>query len=663
MFAEVWIDHGFARKTKGLIYQIPSHLQVKPGDGVRVPFMKSEKHGVVLKVHREKPDFEVKAIRALWEEAGLWDWQLNLADWISEYYFCSKFDALRLMIPKKIPKNWVENLKKISEKLKKHSEKIHEESYEKKLTVEQKVTLNAISKDEPRISLIQGVTGSGKTEIYKQLIKKIIQLEQQAVFLVPEIALTPQFLSYLQKSFPSMAVLHSKVSTSKKMEIWKGVRSGEILLVLGSRSALFSPFKNLGLIIVDEEHEWSYKQDQSPRYHARDVAIKMAELTGAQVILGSATPSFESRYQAEKKNYKHYRLLERVNGVSLPHVEIIDMREELKKGNFSMFSDSLEQKISSALAHKEQVLLFLNRRGSGSSTLCRDCGQMSECPLCRLPLTYHVRTFKNPALICHHCGRVEAIPSRCKNCQGVRIRHLGTGTEKVETELQKLFPKARLARADKDTMGKRDSFSKLHTQLKENEIDILIGTQMIGKGWDLPKVTLVGVVLADLGLHIPDFRTSERIFQLLTQVAGRAGRRKKIGEVIVQTYNPHHPAIFYTQKHDYEHFYEQEMSSRKEARLPPFSKLVKIMILGETHKEAEIKAKSLAKKIETHIETYDEVPGTHEHFTAPAFLPQIRGKSQWNILIQGENPRELLRKIPGELLTDCRIDVDPLVSI
>lgn len=646
-YADILIDHPYSRKQGSFTYTVPESLTVNPGDGVAVPFQKSKKAGLVLKVHSEKPSFEAKAVLEILEPHPLLEeWQIKLAHWISEYYFCSLFDSIRLFLPKnifRVPK------KKRSLLSKKNAQKT---PLDHPLTKEQAKIIQNIQGNPHENFLIQGVTGSGKTEIYKELIKKCIQNGGQALFLVPEISLTPQFLAYLSDHFPKMAVVHSKVSEGEKARVWNEVKSGEIPLILGSRSALFCPFKNLKLIILDEEHEWSYKQDQSPRYHARDLALKMAALLGAQVVMGSATPSVESRYATESGNVKRVTLKERIHQTALPEVTIVDMREELKKRNFTMFSDELEQKIRTTIEKKEQVILFLNRRGSASSTLCRDCGTVAECPYCLLPFTFHARNFGSPRLICHHCGKVTAVPETCPKCHGTRVKQLGTGTEKVETELQKLFPTARIARVDKDTMGKKDSFSKLHAELKTDSIDILIGTQMIGKGWDLPKVSLVGIVLADLGLSIPDFRTTERMFQLLTQVAGRAGRREKQGTVLIQTYNPDFPLFEHVKNHDYDQFYEQEIESRKSADLPPFSKLAKLMILENTEKEAMKKAEFLKKQLEE--------PG-YQIFSAPAFLPRVKGKHQWNLLIQGQEPRKLLNKLTSS--SELRIDIDPLVSI
>ncbi len=649
MYAEILINHAFSKAQETLTYEVPEGQNVQIGSGVWVPFRQSKKAGLVMSLTPRKPEFTTRPIEGVLEtDALLSPWQFALAEWISEYYFCSKIDVVKLMLPKHI---W--RVPKTARKSKKTVEARGEDFWHT-LTPEQESIVNSIIEEQAPVSLIQGVTGSGKTEIYKHLIRSALQKSKQALLLVPEIALTPQLLKSFEGGFLNIGVIHSRVSEGKKAELWRGIRSGEIQLVIGSRSAIFAPFKNLGITILDEEHEWSYKQDQTPRYHARDVAIKMGELTGAPVILGSATPSLESRYQAEQKNYSFYELKDRAQGTALPEVQIVDMREELKGGNFTMFSGLLEDKIRATLDAGSQVILFLNRRGSASSTVCRDCGLAMECPHCDTKLTHHAKTFKNPSLICHHCGFIQNVPTVCPNCESPRIRHFGLGTEKVERELQALFPTARIARADKDTTSQKDSFKDLHKKMMAHEIDILVGTQMIAKGWDIPKLMLTGVVLADMGLHIPDFRASERSFQLLTQVGGRAGRRKERGEVIIQTYTPTHPALLCSQTHDYNQFYEQEIYTRKVHDYPPFSKFIKLIYVSSTAEEGRKASQVLQDALKD---------GAHTVNIAPALLPRFNKKYYWHVFIKGPDPRSLLKTLPVELLKQWRIDVDPVHTV
>lgn len=652
MYADILIEHPYARKKLSFTYEVPASMSIKEGSGVLVPFMKGQKAGLVLRVHHERPDFAVKEILNLLEDESLLaDWQLQLAKWISEYYLCSKYDALRLMLPKNIFRVPKRKRERKEEKTKANSDDVLT------LTPEQDAIVKTILQEKTPVSLIHGITGSGKTEIYRHLINKVVQDGKQALLLVPEIALTPQFKKYFERSFPNMAVIHSQVAEGKRADLWRDIRDGKIQLVLGSRSSLFAPFKNLGLVILDEEQEWSYKQDQTPRYHAREVALKLRELLNIQMVMGSATPSIETMWKASQNEYKLFTISERIHSTPLPTVKLIDMREELRAGRYSIFSDELEQQISLKLAVKEQTILFLNRRGSASCTICRDCGLSSKCPNCETSLTYHATNFRNKTLICHHCGFLAPVPTLCPACKSTRIKHMGLGTERVETELQKLFPLAKIARADKDTMSAKGSFGKLNQRLHAGEIDILIGTQMIGKGWDLPNVTLVGVIMADIGLHIPDFRTPERLFQLLTQVAGRAGRRKKQGEVLIQTYNPEHPSLHFSQTHDFLGFFEQEISSRRKAQLPPFGTLIKIIVVEDSENKAQNRAQDLAKELKTFATDQDQI------FAAPALFTRINNRYQWNILIQSPDARSLLNRLPLASLAEVRIDVDPLISI
>lgn len=648
MFAEVLINHSYSRQQERLTYAI-GDLKVEPGSGVVVPFRSSKKAGLVIKVRKEQPDFKTKTIEGLLEpNLLLQNWQLELAEWMAQRYFCSHLDVLKLMLPKHI---W--RVPKKQRKSKEEAKKKPKTKEELTLTTEQKEVVNHFLKNTPKISLLHGVTGAGKTEVYKRLIEDALQKGKQALLLVPEISLTPQFLKYFQSDIPELAVIHSQMSDGKRAKNWKGIHSGEIKLAIGSRSALFSPFKNLGLIIMDEEHEWSYKQDSTPRYHSKKVAEKIAELTGAPLMLGSATPSVESMHEAQSKKIHYYHLPNRIHGTELPAVELIDMRDELRKGNFSPISDKLENAILQTLENKEQIILFLNRRGSASATVCRDCGHALSCKACDAKLTYHASKYKQAALVCHHCGLIERLPERCPSCNGARIRHFGSGTEKIQDELQKRFPTAKIARADRDTMTKRDSFDKLHEDLHNEEIDILIGTQMIGKGFDLPKVSLVGIVLADIGLHLPDFRASERAFQILTQVAGRAGRRKTQGKVLIQTYTPEHPTLQSTQTHDYLKLYEQEISSRNGSNFPPFGEIIKLIIVDKNKITCHEKAQDLATRLK-------ELTTDHEIYCAPALIPRQHHKYHWHLFIQGPSPSQLLKNLDPKLLEGWRVDVDPL---
>lgn len=432
--------------------------------------------------------------------------------------------------------------------------------------------------------LIHGVTGSGKTEIYLQTIEAKLKEGKEAIVLVPEISLTPQMVERFKSRFGSeVAVLHSALSSGEKYDEWRKIERKEARVVVGARSAVFAPFENLGIIIIDEEHEASYKQEDNPRYHARDVAIWRAMKYQCPVVLGSATPSLESFARAKKGVYTLIELPSRVNDRAMPDVNVVDMREELRKENRTEFSTELLEKIKDRIAKKEQTVLMLNRRGYSSFVMCRDCGYVVECPNCDISQTYHQASNK---MKCHYCGHEEAVPKKCPSCEGEHIRYFGTGTQKVEESLTKLIPEARVIRMDVDTTRTKGAHEKLLRSFRNHEADILLGTQMIAKGLDFPDITLVGVLNADTMLHLPDFRASERTFQLLTQVSGRAGRHERTGEVVVQSYNPEHYSIEFAKKHDFIGFYHHEMQLRKMGAYPPFYYLTMINVSDENEMKA-----------------------------------------------------------------------------
>ncbi|MCG3090155.1 primosomal protein N' [Sporosarcina cyprini] len=438
--------------------------------------------------------------------------------------------------------------------------------------------------------LLHGITGSGKTEVYLRAIQHVMQQGKEAIVLVPEISLTPQMTARFQERFGELvAVMHSGLSSGEKYDEWRKVHRGEVKVVVGARSAIFAPFENLGLLILDEEHESTYKQEDNPRYHARDVAIWRAQYHHCPVILGSATPSLESFARASKGVYTLLTLSERAKKQSLPTVHVVDMREELKEGNRSMFSVPLAEAMRQRLENKEQTVLFLNKRGFSSFVLCRDCGTVVQCPNCDISLTYHRA---NECLKCHYCGHEESVPLECPECQSEHIRFFGTGTQKAEEEIARLLPEARVLRMDVDTTRQKGSHERLLRQFSEGKADILLGTQMIAKGLDFPAITLVGVLAADTTLHLADFRAAEKTFQLMTQVSGRAGRHELPGEVFIQTYSPEHYAIELSKAQQYEPFYQLEMASRKQYGYPPF---YYITLLQFSHEDL-LKAVDFAEK-------------------------------------------------------------------
>ncbi len=508
------------------------------------------------------------------------------------------------------------------------------------------------------VFLLHGVTGSGKTEVYLQALTEAIKLGKRGIVLVPEIALTPQTIERFAARFPGrVAVLHSQLSPGEQFDEWHRIRNGEVDVVIGPRSALFAPQPGLGFIVIDEEHEWTYKQDESPRYHARDVAIKLAELTGAVVILGSATPDVESFYRAQGGVYHLIQLPERVTPIQnapLPRVEIVDLREELKAGNRSIFSCSLSRAITSAVAANEQVILFLNRRGAATFIQCRDCGFVLRCRRCDIPLSYHIA---EEILSCHQCNQRYPVPNLCPQCQSRRIKFLGLGTQKLEQETGHTFTRARLLRWDSDATQQKHAHQEILNRFRAHEADILIGTQMVAKGLDLPLVTLVGIINADTGLNLPDFRAGERTFQLLSQVAGRAGRGTAGGQVIIQTYSPEHYAIQAAARHDYNSFYEKEIAYRRQLHNPPFSKLARLTYTHTNDSACQREAERMQRLI---IEERDArgMADLTLIGPAPAFIHRLRGRFRWQVILRGSEPSAFLSQIT--IPQGWTVDIDPV---
>jgi primosomal protein N' (replication factor Y) len=515
-----------------------------------------------------------------------------------------------------------------------------------------------------RVFLLHGVTGSGKTQVYLRLIETLVGMGRRAIVLVSEIAQTSEALERYSDRFPGrVALLHSDLPDAERWQLWREVQEGRFDVVVGPRSALFAPVSGLGLVVVDEEHEPAYKQeDRSPRYHARQVAIELAREMGAAVVLGSATPDISSYYLAEKGYYQLLSLPERYAGPSgrgwsagaLPQVEVVDLREELKAGNSSILSRSLQAGIERTLDAHQQAILFLNRRGASTCVLCRDCGYVLKCRRCDVPLVYHRDTEE---LVCHQCNRRGPLPAKCPQCKRNRIGFFGAGTERVEEEVRRLFPSARVLRWDHDVAGGRGAHQRIHRQFQEHEADILVGTQMVAKALDFPLVTLVGVVLADVTLHLPDFRAAERTFQLLAQVAGRAGRGEAEGHVVIQTYSPDHYSVVAAGRHDYRAFYEQELAFRRRHSYPPFRDLTRLLYSGVGEVRSRFNALEMAKALQGKAEELGlvdlDILGP-----APAFHSRLRGRFRWQIILVGEDSHGLLPEV--ELPLGWSVDVDPV---
>ena len=537
--------------------------------------------------------------------------------------------------------------------------------------------------------LLHGVTGSGKTEIYLQAVRATLEMGRQAIVLVPEIALTPQTVRRFVGRFSGqVGLVHSGLSPGERYDTWRRARSGELSLVVGPRSALFTPFNRLGLIVVDECHDDSYYQAESPPYyHARETAVQYARLAGAICLMGSATPSISSRLRCEQGEWRYLHLPERIlahrgavraqmqrlqsagkspqtaashfqpleaeaESIELPPVNVVDMRQELKDGNRSIFSRALQAALEQVLALEQQAILFLNRRGSATYVFCRDCGLILKCAQCDLPLTYHEAL---GMLRCHSCSYQRRMPAQCPQCGSARVRHFGTGTQRVEAEVQAQFPQARTLRWDHDTARTRGAHDAILSEFASQRANILIGTQMLAKGLDLPLVTLVGVVLADVGLSLPDFHTNERAFQILTQVAGRAGRSPLGGQVILQTFQPEHYVIQAASRHDYESFYRQELEYRRRLAYPPFTRLVRLEYRHSDAARAESAARNLAQQIQEWMEQ-DGLRATRLIGPAPCFFGRVAGQYRWQIVLNGPDPAGFLR---GRNLREWKVEVNP----
>ena len=492
--------------------------------------------------------------------------------------------------------------------------------------------IKQIGEREYATFLLHGVTGSGKTEIYIRAMLESTRRDLGALMLIPEIALTPMFSRRLRAHFgDAVAILHSSLSDGERTDEWRRIKEGEARVVIGTRSAVFAPLENLGLIVIDEEHETTYKQDESPRYHGRDTAIMRAVQNRAVVIIGSATPSLESFHNAHIGKYHYIRLQTRYGNRPLAQVQAVDMREVFKKyGKQQTFSDDLKLAIAETVGRKEQAIILLNRRGYSSFALCRSCGEALKCINCDVTLTYHRY---NSSLICHYCNYTRPAPKACPHCDGQYIQYVGEGTEQIEAKLQELFPEIRIARVDRDTTRKRGSLEHLLMEFSAGTIDLLVGTQILAKGHDFHNVTLVGVISVDVGLSLPDFRSAERTFQLLTQVAGRAGRGSLPGRVIIQTYHPEHYALACAGRQDYEEFYQREIEFRRSMHYPPFSALINICVKDKDFERASLAATDLARELRGSIKDASlRVLGP-----APAPIARIKGDHRFQILVKARS--------------------------
>lgn len=538
------------------------------------------------------------------------------------------------------------------------------------LTQEQQNAFDTICKrlegPKPGILLLHGITGSGKTEIYLQTISKVLDQGRKAIYLVPEISLTPQTIQRIKARFNKVAVLHSSLLGTVHQSQWNDIKEDKVDIVIGARSSIFAPLKNVGLIIIDEEHENTYKQENNPRYNARDIAILRATYDNAMVIMGTATPSLESYDQAMKGNYEKIVLSRRIGERQLPPVDIVDMGEEVRKRRgFNIISQRLQYYMNQSLARKEQVILFLNRRGFAPYINCKRCGFVLKCQRCDIPMTFHK---KLNTILCHYCHAETRPPESCPDCLASNINYRGFGTEKIEDEIRNKFPNYQIIRMDSDTMRVRDSHEKALTAFEQGEFQILLGTQMIAKGLDFPNVTLVGVISADTILNLPDFRAGERTFQLISQVAGRTGRGTKGGRVVVQSYNPRHYSITYAAAHDYEGFAGKELEYRKQLHYPPFGNLARI-ILRSPHED---KTKEKSALVAGKLKEITRIPGNHLEILGPSPAPvtRINNLFRWHILLKAQNNSSIHNALQGiaDMLKPSKgvqtmVDVDPYMMM
>ena len=724
LYAEVIINSEALEIDRPFTYKVPEEFnnEIKIGQIVKVPFGKGNKtsEGFILNLKNDDNiKFKTKNIAAILVKDPVIDEDdINLIEFLREKTLCKYIDAFRLLIPVGIMKGAKAKKKKVivlknedlsniknpdgykkiveffktnsgkytkSELINEHSisqyklnklienevlsieeesvfrynDRVYNKDSAKTLTIEQENIIREYINSDDKMFLLKGVTGSGKTEVYMKLVERVLLEGKSAIILVPEIALTPQMIERFKGRFGvNVALFHSKLSDGERFDEWFRVKEGKAKVIVGARSAIFLPAKNLGLIIIDEEHENTYKSEQNPKYQTKEVAEYLSELKGCKVILGSATPSIETYYRALTGEMKLLELNSRVDNKPMPPMKVIDMRNELKGGNKSLFSRELFIAIQERLKRKEQIILFLNRRGFSTFVSCRSCGYVFKCDECDISMTYH----KNGLLICHYCGKTKREPRECPKCHSKYVKFFGAGTQRVEEEVKKYFNNAGILRMDVDTTRDQHSYERIYNTFKNGEADILIGTQMVSKGLDFKNVTLVGILAADMSINIPDYRAAERTFQIITQVAGRAGRGDKQGEVLIQTYTPQHYSLQYAVNYDYEGFYEKEFTVRAMMKYPPFGKL---LLINGTSKKEEL-LKNFMHKITMMIKPLVESCLDIEILgPIPCMISKLKENYRWQIVIKGEfdsyfskNIKEILYDENKNVYNDIRISMD-----
>jgi len=645
------------------LYKIPEKLKSLSKKGIRVfaPFGRRNLIGYIVAL-QDKSDpvlrhngtcIETKElIEILDAEPVVNDEMLKFTRWISDYYLCPWGEVIESAMPewvdvKIVNKREIKRVKERSQKSEVRSQKPKGKDSDFPLTTYQENVINKIKnkidEEKHQVFLLHGVTGSGKTEVYIRATVEALKKGKKVIVMVPEITLTLQLFQRFSNVFVNrVAILHSGFTQRERYNEWMKVRNNEVDIVIGARSAVFAPFENIGLIIVDEEHDTAYKQDTNPRYNGRDIAIVRGKYSNAVVILGSATPSMESFYNSQTSKYEYLHLPGRIDKKSLPLIEIVDIK------GVNIISDRLRSEMEKRIEKKEQTLLFINRRGSATFIQCSDCGYVWRCKNCSVSLTYHK---KDNLCVCHYCGYSETVSDTCPQCKGYTINYKGKGTQKIEDEIRALFPNSNIERMDRDTVRKRGEAGRILKGIDERSVDILIGTQMIAKGHDYPGITLVGIVSADESLNIPDFRASERTFQLITQVAGRAGRGDINGDVILQTYNPDHYSVKCAKEYDFIGFYNQEGGLREALNYPPYSKMVSFRIEGSNEKGVEQFSHNFGKILDEIIGWQNDI---EKLGPSKAIIYKIRNRYRWQILLKGRKIGNL-KKIVSKAAEEAKI--------
>ena len=723
-YAGVVVNNDSVQVDKVFTYKIPISLigKVHLGFRVKVPFGKGNKtlDAFVLELYEECDNVNnIKAIASICDEMPLLKiTDIELVKIMKKKYLCTYLECIKVIIPRGITKGiknksaqvlitgkelegkflnepyktiyeliqlhnmkynktefsklFNQSLSSINTMIKygfasteeiiinRYNEKTYARYEEKILNERQRQSVELIINSEQKKFLMHGVTGSGKTEIYMSLVSHMLKEKKQSIILIPEISLTPQMVERFKGRFGrDIAVFHSKLSDGERFDEWMRVKLGNVKIAIGARSAIFLPFENLGLIVIDEEHEASYKSDSDPKFDAREIAYMKCDLEDCKLLLGSATPSIESYYRATIKELELITINERADGAAMPKVEIVDMREELMNNNRSIFSKSLHDGIIEALGKNEQVILFLNRRGFSTFVSCRKCGYVFKCKKCDISLTYHNAS---EYLTCHYCGEKERVSKNCPSCGSSYVKYFGVGTEKIEQEINRIFPSAKTLRMDFDTTRRKNSYEYIYNTFKNKQADILIGTQMVAKGLDFENVTLVGVVAADLSLNLPDFRSFEKTFQLLTQVSGRAGRGKKEGKVVIQTYNADNFTIQYAADNDYDSFYKSEIMMRETMDYPPFSSILVITMSSEDENLLIKNIQNVGVNLKYKMKYNDKITLLGP---CPCGISKIKNFYRWQIIIKGnieeiiaEEIKNLVYELVKSVYNSIRVSID-----